>query len=375
MSAQAADGPACAPSGPPLSPAHAARSITRSANPESGCDCFIATPAVWSFLLLRLSLSSISTCAFRIDARLSLNLCVATHTLRFQPGTTIMSAIENYQIPTWMEPYQRGERIGYRQAVAAYADYHCTDGSADMDDEIEERLPIQPSPMISYASRTGTKRNLEELRRAGWRLLVSAKGAHRTEGMRFAIDNGAWSAFTQGEKFDEIAFGKVVELLGEQADWIVLPDIVAGGMASLEFSLRWMERLGSNFPSKLLIAVQDGMVPDDVREYLNAGTGLFLGGTTAFKLASCHAWGALARRRNCHFHVGRVNSAKRIALCAAAGANSIDGTSATRFAKTIPRLSAAVDHTQCQRDMFCPSGSALEDTPFDCNWPSHLTNH
>ena len=37
--------------------------------------------------------------------------------------------------------------------------------------------------MIAYASRTGTRRNLAALRGANWRLLVSATGVHRTEGL------------------------------------------------------------------------------------------------------------------------------------------------------------------------------------------------
>ena len=39
--------------------------------------------------------------------------------------------------------------------------------------------------MIGYASRTGTKRNLDALRAAGWRLLISATGVHRDEGFPF----------------------------------------------------------------------------------------------------------------------------------------------------------------------------------------------
>lgn len=282
-----------------------------------------------------------------------------------------MSLLDTYSPPSWMEPYRRGERTGYAQTVLEYASYYGTDGSADMDEAIEERLPYQPAPLISYASRTGTKRNLEELRNAGWHLLVSAKGVLRTEGLPYAIDNGAWSAFTQGEKFDEAAFGKAVDLLGEKADFLVVPDIVAGGLRSLEFSLRWLERL-KGIPTKLLLAVQNGMAPDDVREYLSPAVGVFVGGTTNWKLATVNAWGSLANRRCCHMHVGRVNSAKRIALCAAAGANSIDGTSATRFAKTLPRLAAAVNHTKAQQDLFCPTAEPSKMTPFDCNWPTYV---
>lgn len=60
--------------------------------------------------------------------------------------------------------------------------------------------------MIAYASRTGTRRNLDALRGAGWRLLVSATGVHRHEGFRYAIDNGAWTAYQAGTLWNESAF-------------------------------------------------------------------------------------------------------------------------------------------------------------------------
>jgi hypothetical protein len=175
--------------------------------------------------------------------------------------------------------------------------------------------------MVGYASRTGTRRNLAALRDAGWRLLVSAKGELRTEGMRYALDNGAWSAFVQQQPFDEDAFLLAVDRLGEGADWIVLPDIVAGGLASLEFSLRWKERL-RGMPTRMLLAVQNGMQINDVASLLSPAIGIFIGGTTEWKEATAQAWGSVARRRHCYLHVGRVNSARRICICVAAGADS-----------------------------------------------------
>lgn len=134
-------------------------------------------------------------------------------------------------------------------------------------------------PMVGYASCTGTRRNLAALDDADWRLLVSAKGQLRTEGMRYAIDNGAWTAFQQMQPFDEAAFVLAVDRLGERADWIVLPDIVEGGLASLDYSLRWVERL-RGMPTKLLIAVQDGMQIEDVVTFLSPAVKIFTGGST-----------------------------------------------------------------------------------------------
>lgn len=166
------------------------------------------------------------------------------------------------------------------------------------------------------------------------------------------LDNGAWTAFQQGKSLNERLFLKAVDQMGEGADWIVLPDIVAGGMRSLDYSRAWLDQL-RGFPTPLLIAVQDGMEPDDVRELLGPTVGIFVGGTTEWKEATAVQWGAIARRRNCYLHIGRVNSARRIAICAAAGASSFDGTSVTRFAKTLVPLDKATK----QPDLFAASES------------------
>ena len=199
--------------------------------------------------------------------------------------------------------------------------------------------------MIGYASRTGTRRNLEALRGAGWHLLISATGVHRNEGFPYGIDNGAWTAFQAGEDWDAEAYrGRFETLLtthGEDADWIAVPDIVQGGMASLAVSERWLETLRDELPGQtLLIPVQDGMSTTDLAPYLDELTGIFVGGSTEWKEATMHIWGALCREHSAWLHVGRVNSRRRIRLCAQAGADSFDGTSVSRFAKTLPRLDA-----------------------------------
>lgn len=207
--------------------------------------------------------------------------------------------------------------------------------------------------MIAYASRTGTRRNLAALRRAGWRLLLSPAGVLRTEGFPYALDNGAWSAYCSGTPWNEPAFAAALARFGPGADWVVLPDIVAGGRESLELSARWMCRvLGAC--ARALIAVQDGMESHDVRPLLGPTVGVFVGGTTTWKLATLSGWAALARERRTWCHVGRVNTARRIFACSAAGVDSIDGTSASRFASTLPML----DSARRQRNLFAPG--ALE---------------
>lgn len=193
--------------------------------------------------------------------------------------------------------------------------------------------------MIPYASRTGTRRNLAGLRARGWRLLVSARGVLRHEGFRYALDNGAWTAHQKGEPFDEAAFQRAHELLGASADWTVVPDIVAGGLDSLAYSKAWLDRVLAVGPG--LLAVQDGMEARHAAPLLGPQLGIFIGGTTAWKLATLPQWCALGRERGCVVHVGRVNSAKRIHLCAYHGATSFDGSSASRYAVELPGLDLA----------------------------------
>lgn len=198
--------------------------------------------------------------------------------------------------------------------------------------------------MIAYASRTGTRRNLDALRRAGWRLMVSARGALRTEGFRYALDNGAWTAFQRGEPFDEAAFERAVARLGADADWIVVPDIVMGGMESLKFSRTWLARLrnrGGLSNARFMIAVQNGIVPGHVRDLIDPRVGIFVGGDTEWKLATMARWAKFAHARGATCHVGRVNSARRIRLCAAAGVDSFDGSGVSRFAAALPPLDLA----------------------------------
>src|SRR5262245_43382324 len=162
----------------------------------------------------------------------------------------------------------------------------------------------------------------------------------RTEGMRYAIDNGAWSAHVSRRPWDADAFLRAVHALGMGADFIVIPDIVGDGRASLKRSLAWFPFLLGR-ARLLLLPVQDGMQPRVIAPHLSASVGVFVGGTTAWKLETLGAWGRLAAVRGCHLHVGRVNTARRIARCQAVGAHSCDGTSVTRYAVTLPELEEA----------------------------------
>jgi hypothetical protein len=193
--------------------------------------------------------------------------------------------------------------------------------------------------MIAYASQTGTRRNLKTLANNGWRLFISAKGNLLHYGFPYALDNGAWWAYCNKQPFDTTAFLRAYERLAGNADFVVLPDIVAGGNASLAFSMAWRDRLPYRCPQ--LLAVQNGMTANQIGPLVGPNLGIFLGGTTDWKMKTMKQWGEVARSQSAYLHIGRVNSARRIALCAAYGAQSFDGSSASRYAKTMPLLENA----------------------------------
>jgi hypothetical protein len=167
--------------------------------------------------------------------------------------------------------------------------------------------------MIGYASRTGTRRNLAALRSANWRLLISRAGVWRTEGFPYALDNGAWTDFRTGRDFDAEKFRLLVDQFGSQADWITAPDVVEGGLASLRLSMCWLAPLLTR-TRMVLIAVQDGMEPGDLAQVvMPRRIGIFLGGSTPWKVANMRLWGEFCADKGCYYHVARVNSAKRMA--------------------------------------------------------------
>jgi hypothetical protein len=209
--------------------------------------------------------------------------------------------------------------------------------------------------MIAYASNTGTKRNLKVMRDAGWRILLTPSNCRLPERMRFAIDNGAWSAFQQGTEFDGDKFCQLVEKYGAAADFVVVPDIVAGGMESLQFSLGWLSKGPLKHLVNLLLPVQDGMDVSAVGKVLRRYPyiGLFLGGSTEWKLRTMYGWGMVAASLARYYHVGRVNTVRRIRLCAEAGVASFDGTSVSKFSCNLPMLENARQQPSLITPMVC----------------------
>jgi len=158
----------------------------------------------------------------------------------------------------------------------------------------------------------------------------------------YALDNGAWLYHVAGLAPDFGRFAAALETKGAGADFVIVPDIVAGGLASLRMSETWLERVLERTPLAL-VPVQDGMVPGDVAGIVGPRVGIFVGGSRHWKWCSVTEWSTFAHDRGVYIHVGRVNSRRKSALCADLGIHSADGSSVSRFSKTADRFVAAVD--------------------------------
>lgn len=191
--------------------------------------------------------------------------------------------------------------------------------------------------MILYASYTRGARSLDALRASNFRLLVTpeyyrSRAPYWSDGSPapYALDNGAYGCHKRGEPFNWPRFDALADGLGDGADWIVAPDILGGGLESLAMSVEWLKGWDR---CPVLIAVQDGMRPLDVRPHLSPRVGIAVGGTTEFKEQTMVAWGRLAHEMGIHLHALRVNTLRRLKICRGAGVVSVDGSRASKFAE------------------------------------------
>lgn len=123
-----------------------------------------------------------------------------------------------------------------------------------------------------------------------------------------------------------------------------VPDLVAGGMKSLDVSVDWRSVLPEEYLDggawRWYLAVQDGMTAEAVAEVIESDIydGLFVGGTTRWELERAAEWVEFAHDRRLPCHIGRVNGRRRLQWAINIEADSIDGTGWTRAPHWLPLL-------------------------------------
>ncbi|NIQ97051.1 MAG: hypothetical protein GWN87_24905 [Desulfuromonadales bacterium] len=144
------------------------------------------------------------------------------------------------------------------------------------------------------------------------------------------LDNGAFACWRRGYPFQRNVFLTTLEKAYKAAinlDFIVCPDIVAGGLMSLKFSMTWAKNKLIGTPN-LALAVQDDMTPGDldlwdVERYF---TYIFVGGTTEWKWATAPTWKEYADAKKMKIHIGRCGTLDRLKYAKKLGVTSVDST-------------------------------------------------
>lgn len=185
--------------------------------------------------------------------------------------------------------------------------------------------------MIFITGETRAHEFVKIIQENGWGRMVTTRRIKPYPGEPYAIDNGAYSCFTNKKPWKEADFlklVKVVEGIGPGPYMAITPDIVAGGLKSLQMSNEWIERpeLQNNFPWYL--AVQNGMrhewIEDAITKYPYAG--IFVGGDNRFKRNTSTEWIALGHKYGLKVHIGRVGTPRKIRWANDIGADSCDSS-------------------------------------------------
>lgn len=205
--------------------------------------------------------------------------------------------------------------------------------------------------MRVYIGRTRSSKLKAEFQSYGWGEMVSPTDWPPSR--HYALDNGAFVAWTNGQEFNTPAFLRLVERAAcwpVAPDFLIAPDIVAGGARSLEFSLSWVKRIQGFCP--LYLAVQDGMTPENVAPELDPFAGVFVGGSTRWKIRTAENWAALAHGLRLQCHVGRVGTARRVRWAHMAGIDSIDSTTPLWKRSNLEVFRAALSTARAQTHFF-----------------------
>ncbi len=147
-----------------------------------------------------------------------------------------------------------------------------------------------------------------------------------------ALDNGAFSCYRKGYPFMEDVFLRTLSDAYKKnipLDFIVCPDIVAGGKDSLSLSLTWANNQLRTAP-RLALVVQDGLNPKDIGHYnLKRFTHLFVGGTKGWKWKTAKQWVDYGHDNGKKVHIGQCGRLEYLLTAYQYGADSCDSTSFT----------------------------------------------
>ena len=186
-------------------------------------------------------------------------------------------------------------------------------------------------PMKIYVGNEGRHSARAHMVEKGYGVLFTAQYRSPDRYLYYCLDNGAYGAWSSGKPYDSEPFIHALEKClkhEKQPDISVIPDIVAGGIESLKYSMDWLTTLPRG--GRYYLAVQDGMKPHDIECRLEGVSGLFVGGTLDWKIKMGETWVKYAHTKGLNCHIGRAGTLDRILWASRIGADSIDSMSWAR---------------------------------------------
>ena len=190
--------------------------------------------------------------------------------------------------------------------------------------------------MMQIYTGTAAGKNLDKIKEKGLGIMISPSPSFspRKEwtDIPCALDNGAFQSYKRGFPFMADLFRATIDKcynVGVSLDFIVCPDIVAGGKKSLDFSMDWAMGELRTVP-RLALAVQDGMQTLDVVPYLDYFSHIFIGGSPDWKWATASTWIYFAHSRKKKVHVGQCGTVNKGKRALELDADSIDSTNFVR---------------------------------------------
>ncbi|HPD11709.1 MAG TPA: hypothetical protein PLN56_12050 [Methanoregulaceae archaeon] len=188
--------------------------------------------------------------------------------------------------------------------------------------------------MEIYVPGSGTRSKLDFCRKNEIGFLFSP---HRLELPKaddklYFVDNGAYRAYLNKEIINTNSFyaflGKIQKCT-YPPKFVCIPDIVAGGARSFEFSLMHLAKIPEGL--RKYWVVQDGQYPALIEETaLPLVDGLFVGGSTIWKWRTAENWITLAHEYKKKCHIGRVGTWRNFLRAYNLGADSVDGSTLMR---------------------------------------------
>src|SRR5205807_1030633 len=116
--------------------------------------------------------------------------------------------------------------------------------------------------------------------------------------------------------------------------FVTAPDRVGDHAATARMFDVWLPPL-RRFGLPLAFVAQDGLTDPHTQIPWESVSALFVGGTDNFKDKWAARLAAAARARGKFCHLGRVNGRRRLRLAIQADCDSVDGSSLSRFPRTL----------------------------------------